>query len=100
MLSARQITYRRWVDKMSDVNELGLARKILEILNKEPRQTPQSILSRLGVSMSAIRNNLMVLSDLKLVETEARGLYRITPFGQYVLESLLKEQGKPEKKNE
>jgi hypothetical protein len=40
----------------------------------------------------------MVLSDLKLVETEARGLYRITPLGQYVLESISKEQGKTEKR--
>jgi predicted transcriptional regulator len=83
---------------MSDVKELGLAKEILGILNKEPRQTPQSILGKLGVSMSAIRNSLMVLSDLKLVETEARGLYRITPLGQYVLENMLKEQGKPEKR--
>ena len=71
---------------MSNVKELGLAREILKILKDEPRQTPQSILSKIDVSMSAIRNNLMVLSDLKLVEAKTRGLYNITPLGEYILE--------------
>ena len=71
---------------MSNVKTLGLAREILKILKDEPRQTPQSILNKTNVSMSAIRNNLMVLSDLNLVQTKTRGLYEITPLGEYVLE--------------
>lgn len=71
---------------MSNVKNMGLAREILKILKDEPRQTPQSILSKTNVSMSTIRNNLMVLSDLNLVETKTRGLYEITPLGEYVLE--------------
>ena len=71
---------------MSKVQNLGLAKKILRILKDEPRQTPQSILHKTNVSMSAIRNNLMVLSDLNLVETKTRGLYEITPLGEYILE--------------
>lgn len=73
---------------MSDVKNLGLAREILEILKKQPRQTPQSLLTKINVSMSAIRNNLMVLSDLKLVEAKTRGLYNITPLGEYILEKI------------
>jgi predicted transcriptional regulator len=73
---------------MSDVKQVGLTKRILEILKREPRQTPQSLLGKLDVSMSAIRNNLMVLSDLKLVEAETRGLYKITPLGEHVLENI------------
>lgn len=73
---------------MSDVKQVGLTKRILEILKKEPRQTPQSLLGKLDVSMSAIRNNLMVLSDLNLVEAETRGLYKITLLGEHVLENV------------
>ena len=73
------------------MKELGLAKEILKILKDEPRQTPKSLLNRLGVSMSAIRNNLMVLSDLNLVEAKIRGLYEITPLGEYVLEKIPRE---------
>jgi predicted transcriptional regulator len=87
-LSIREIKYRRCIDKMSDVRQLGLAKQILKILKEKPRQTPQSLLSKIDVSMSAIRNNLMVLSDLNLVETPTRGLYQITPLGELVLNKL------------
>jgi len=73
------------------VKELGLAREILKILKDEPRQTPQSILRKLNVSMSAIRNSLMVLSDLNLVETKTRGLYEISPLGERLLEKTWEE---------
>lgn len=71
---------------MSTVKNLGLAKEILKILKDEPRQTPQSILSKTNVSMSAIRNTLMCLSDLNLVETKTRGLYEITSLGEYILQ--------------
>ena len=67
------------------MQNLGLAKEILTILKDEPRQTPQSIQGKINVSMSAIRNNLMVLSDLNLVEAKTRGLYQITELGKYVL---------------
>lgn len=84
----REITYRSCIDKLSDVRQLGLAKQILKILKEKPRQTPQSLLSKIDVSISAIRNNLMVLSDLSLVETPNRGLYQITPLGELVLKKL------------
>jgi len=71
---------------------MGLAKEILRILKDEPRQTPQSILSKTNVSISAIRNSLMCLSDLNLVETKTRGLYEITPLGEHILEKGEKKE--------
>lgn len=77
---------------MSDVKELGLAREILKILKEKPRQTPQSLLNQTNVSMSSVRNNLMVLSDLDLIEAKTRGLYEITSLGKYLLDKIAEEE--------
>ena len=65
-----------------------IASKILLLLKKSPRQTPQSIASRLNASVSTIRNALVILSDLKLVEARVRGLYEITQLGERLLKDI------------
>lgn len=69
-----------------------IANKILLLLKESPRQTPQSIAGRLNASISTIRNALVILSDLKLVETKVRGLYEITPLGERLLRDILGEK--------
>ena len=80
-------------DNDESVNMPEIANRILLLLRESPRQTPQSIASRLNASVSTIRNALVILSDLKLVEAKVRGLYEITPLG----ERLLKETSLPKK---
>jgi len=63
----------------------GVANRILLLLKESPRQTPISIAGRLNASVSTIRNALVILSDLKLVEAKVRGLYEITPLGERLL---------------
>jgi len=63
----------------------GIANRILLLLKESPRQTPKSIAGRLSASVSTIRNALVILSDLKLVEAKVRGLYEITALGERLL---------------
>jgi len=63
----------------------GVANRILLLLKESPRQTPISIAGRLNASVSTVRNALVILSDLKLVEARVRGLYEITPLGERLL---------------
>ena len=63
----------------------GVANRILLLLKESPRQTPISIAGRLNASVSTVRNALVILSDLKLVEAKVRGLYEITAFGERLL---------------
>jgi predicted transcriptional regulator len=63
----------------------GIANRILLLLKESPRQTPISIAGRLNASVSTVRNALVILSDLKLVEAEVRGLYEITALGERLL---------------
>lgn len=65
---------------------MGVAKHILEILKEEPRQTPLNLKKKMRANVSTIRNCLVLLKDLKLVETPSRGLYRLSPIGEYVLE--------------
>jgi predicted transcriptional regulator len=65
-----------------------IASKILSLLKESPRQTPQSIAGRLNASVSTIRNALVILSDLKLVEAKVRGLYEITSLGERLLRDI------------
>ena len=65
-----------------------IASKILLLLKESPRQTPQSIADRLNASVSTIRNALVILADLKLVEARVRGLYEITPLGERLLKDI------------
>ena len=65
--------------------DLGIANRILLLLKESPRQTPKSIAGWLNASVSTIRNALVILSDLKLVEAKVRGLYEITALGERLL---------------
>ena len=70
---------------MNQMNMPGIAIRILQLLRESPRQTPKSIAGRLDASVSTIRNTLVILSDLGLVEARVRGLYEITPLGERLL---------------
>ena len=65
---------------------MGVARRILEILKDEPRQTPSNLVKKMRAKGSTVRNCLVFLKDLRLVETPSRGLYRLSFLGEYVLE--------------
>lgn len=65
-----------------------IANRILLLLKESPRQTPKSIAGRLNASISTVRNALVILSDLKLVEAKVRGLYEITPSGERLLKEI------------
>lgn len=62
--------------------------EILKALKQTPRLTPILIAKILDRPPSVIRNILVVLLELGLVESPARGLYQITPLGEYLLEKL------------
>lgn len=64
----------------------GVARRVLQVLREEPRQTPSNLVKKLRVKGSTVRNCLVLLKDLKLVETPSRGLYQISFIGEKVLE--------------
>ena len=66
---------------------MGVARDILRILKLIPRQNPGSLQESLGVSLSSIKNALIHLTDMGLVDTPSRGVYIITNLGKYVLEN-------------
>ena len=66
----------------------GIANRILRLLKEKPRQTPQSVAGQLSVSTSTVKNTLVVLSDLKLVETKVRGLYEISLLGERLLKEI------------
>jgi len=53
---------------------------------EEPRQTPSNLVKKMKTQGSTVRNCLVFLKDLRLVETPSRGLYRISSLGEYVLE--------------
>jgi DNA-binding IclR family transcriptional regulator len=59
--------------------------EILEALNKTPRLSPILVASKTGIAIQYVRNLLVVLLELKLVETPSRGLYQITDLGEYIL---------------
>lgn len=67
---------------------MGVARRILETLREEPRQTPLNLVKKLRAKGSTVRNCLVFLKDLRLVETPSRGLYRISSLGEHVLEKV------------
>jgi Mn-dependent DtxR family transcriptional regulator len=66
----------------------GIASRILSLLKESPRQTPQSMAGRLDASVSTVRNVLVVLSDLGLVEAKVRGLYELTQLGERLLKDI------------
>lgn len=66
-----------------------LAVKVLELLQKEKRATPAWMRESLQVPAGTLRNVLVVLSDLRLIETfPARGNYRITQLGEQTLKAI------------
>lgn len=66
-----------------------LATRILKMLEESPRQTPKMMADELDTNPAYVRNVLVVLQELKLIETIARGLYQITPLGREVLQRIL-----------
>jgi Mn-dependent DtxR family transcriptional regulator len=48
----------------------------------------RTMAGRLDASVSTVRNVLMVLSDLGLVEAKVRGLYEVTPLGERLLKDI------------
>lgn len=64
------------------------ATKILTLLHTTPRLSPTLISSKTGIPIHYVRNLLVVLLELKLVETLSRGLYQITRLGEYVLHEM------------
>lgn len=67
---------------------MSLAKEILEYLENNPRASPLWIARNLMRRPGLVRNYLLVLSELGLVDAPVRGNYLITPLGEYVLEQL------------
>jgi len=59
--------------------------EILEAIQRKPRLSPMMIADELEMNPGVVRNVLVTLTELKLVQSPARGLYEITPLGQDVL---------------
>jgi len=59
--------------------------EILKALQKTPRLSPALIASETGIELQRVRNYLVMLLELKLVEKPSRGLYQITSMGNYLL---------------
>jgi predicted transcriptional regulator len=79
--------YIRKVDQVLKGKTMGLARDILKHINDYPRQSPATLHQTLEYSLSGIKNTLVNLMDLGLVETQTRGIYVITELGKQVLEN-------------
>jgi len=66
--------------------------EILQILRDMPRLTPILIGRKLKRPPSVIRNVLVILVELGLVSSAARGLYELTPDGEETLERAEKRK--------
>ena len=62
--------------------------EILQILRDMPRLTPILIGRKMRRPPSVVRNVLVILVELGLVSSAARGLYELTPEGEEVLERI------------
>ena len=58
---------------------------VLRTIEQNPRITPMEISEKLKMNPQQVRNILLVLAELKLVETPVRGVYLITDQGKNVL---------------
>lgn len=67
---------------------MQLAIEILDFIKKKPRASPLWIARKLLRRPGLVRNYLVILLELHLVDTPVRGNYIITPLGEYVLEYL------------
>lgn len=65
-----------------------MAIEVLKTVKEQPRLTPPEIAKRVNVTRQYVRNILMILAQLKLVETPARGVYLITDLGETVLHEI------------
>jgi len=65
---------------------------ILKAVEQTPRITPLEISKKLKISTQYIRNILVILVELGLVETPARGVYILTNLGKQVLEQATKKE--------
>jgi predicted transcriptional regulator len=72
--------------------QIGLAAtQILEAIHRKARSTPTMIAEELKLTPQTVRNVLVTLLELELVQTPARGLYEITPYGKELLERKKKK---------
>jgi predicted transcriptional regulator len=58
---------------------------VLRTIDQNPRITPLEISQKLKTNAQQVRNILLVLAELKLVETPVRGVYLVTELGKRVL---------------
>lgn len=65
--------------------EMGVALEILKLLEREPRQSPQTIALKIPNGLSSIKTALVTLSDTGLVIPIAHGVYEITDLGRLIL---------------
>jgi len=63
-------------------------KEVLRVIRDEPRLTPIEIAERVKRDVGWIRNVLVTMRELQLVESPARGVYIITKQGEYVLEQM------------
>lgn len=61
------------------------ATQILEAIQRKPRSAPTMIAEELKMTPQTVRNILVTLLELELVQTPARGLYEISPSGKEAL---------------
>ena len=74
-------------------SQMGVCLEILNLLEKEPRQSPDLIEESLEYSLSSVSTALVYLKDMNLVKRVSRGLYIITDLGKYVLHHPLNDKG-------
>lgn len=74
------------------MNEKKLSVEILQFISQNPRSSPLFIARNLGRRPGLIRNHLVVLTELKLIEAPIRGNYLIKRLGSYILKSLTRER--------
>ena len=64
--------------------------EVLEALKIMPRMSPSMISKKLEINAQYVRNDIRVLSELKLVKKPAHGIYEITSLGEVVLAEVNK----------
>lgn len=70
------------------MNEVKLSVEILQFINQNPRSSPLFIARSLRRRPGRVRNYLVVLTELKLIEAPIRGNYLIKRLGSSILKSL------------
>jgi len=70
------------------MSEMKLSVEILQFINQNPRSSPLFIAKSLRRRPGRVRNYLVVLTELKLIEAPIRGNYLIKKLGISILKSL------------